>query len=117
MEKTRIERLARFFRYASDSSDIDLSDDIALDRAYDDALDQLCDFAWKGASLQELIAMEKLISELADLLREASGEEVEHAGRVDRTLAKTKFGYANGRLGPREESGFSWVFSMHGPAR
>ncbi|UWU23013.1 hypothetical protein N2601_08725 [Rhizobium sp. CB3060] len=117
MVQTRIERLARFFSYASDPSKIDLTDDLALDQAYEVALDQFRAFARKGAGLQELIAMEKLISELADLLQKASGEKVEHAGRVDRALSGTRFGYANGRLGPRRENGFAWIFSMHRPAK
>ena len=64
--------------------------------------------------LQELIATENLTSELAGLLSEASGEVVEHARHVDRALSGTNFGYANGKLGLREYSGFAGLFSVSG---
>lgn len=116
MAQARIERLARFFPDPSNPSSIDLTDDLALDRAYDTALDRLQALARKGAGLQELVDMEKLIRELADLLQEASGEEVEHARRVHRALKGTEFGYSDGRLGKRQEYGFAWLFPMTGRA-
>jgi hypothetical protein len=42
MGQTRIERVAGFFPDLSDPSSINLTDELALDRAYDSALDQFC---------------------------------------------------------------------------
>jgi len=112
MLQTRIERLARFFPDPSDLSSIDLTDELALDQAHDVALEQIRRLARNGAGLQELIAMENLARELATLLEEAAGEDVEHARRVDFALRDTNFEYASGRLRVREHNGFAWLFPM-----
>ena len=117
IKRDQVARLARFFVEASSSTDIDLTDEIALDRAYDEALYQIGNLARKGESRSELTAVEALVRELADLLSAASGEKVEHARRIDRALSGTDFVYVGGKIGRRQYSGFANLFPMNGAAR
>ncbi|MEZ0003236.1 hypothetical protein [Sinorhizobium fredii] len=115
--QSRAVRFARFFIDVSSPSEIDLTDELALDRAYDEAIQQISHFAQNSAALPDLIAMEKLIRELGNLLSEASGEDVEHARRIDRALSGTDFEYVGGKIGRRQYSGFASLFPMNGAAR
>ncbi|TBE45434.1 hypothetical protein ELH02_14160 [Rhizobium ruizarguesonis] len=56
--QTRVDRLTRFLIEASSSSEIDLTDELALDRAYDEAIQQISVFAKSNAALPDLVAME-----------------------------------------------------------
>lgn len=117
MTQARGVRFARFFVDVSSPSEIDLTDELALDRAYDEAIQQISYLAQNSAALPDLIAMEKLIHELGNLLGKVSGEDVEHARRIDRALSRTDFEYAGGKIGRRQYSGFANLFPMNGAAR
>jgi hypothetical protein len=117
MTQVRAARFARFFVDVSSPSEIDFTDELALDRAYDEAVQQLTYLARNGAPLPDMKAMERLIRELSNLLSDASGEDVDHAGRIGRALSETDFEYAGGMIGRRQYSGFVSLFPVNATAR
>ncbi|TAX30756.1 MULTISPECIES: hypothetical protein [Rhizobium] len=117
MTQVRAVRFARFFVDVSSPSEVDFTDELVLDRAYDEAVQQITYLARNSAPLPDLNAMERLICELSNLLRDASGEDVDHAGRIGRALSGTDFEYASGMIGRRLYSGFVSLFPMNATAR